>query len=137
MQIENGILKHLSTFGSEFEKYFPEITIDELDFVRNSVLFSVEKLSDESQDEFLELVNDSSARQAYCEKLLTQFWIEMKDSYSKTTEKTLRILIPYTGFSKSHHLFLNCYYIKNIFPIIMKLVHNKQYTLKFCFTTPF
>ena len=43
----------------------------------------------------MELVNVSSARQAYHEKLFTQFWIEMKDSYSKTTKKALRILIPF------------------------------------------
>ena len=46
-QIENGILKNLSTLESEFEKYFPEIINDELDFVRNLFTFSVEKLSDE------------------------------------------------------------------------------------------
>ena len=37
----------------------------------------------------------------------------------------------FTGFSKSH-LYLNCYYIKNIFSIIMKLVHNKQCSSAFC-----
>ena len=81
VQIGNGILKHLSTLESQFERYFPEITTDELDFVRNLFTFSVEKLSDECQDEFLELVNVSLAKQAYHEKLLTQFWIAMKDSY--------------------------------------------------------
>ena len=95
MQIKNGILKYLSTLESEFERYFPEITNDELDFVKNIFTFSVEKISDECYDEFLELINVSLARQAYHEKLLTQFWIEMKDSYSKTTKKALRILIPF------------------------------------------
>ena len=73
VQIENGILKHLSTLENEFERYFSEITNNELDFFRNLFTFSVEKLSDECQDEFLELVNVSLARQAYHEKLLTQF----------------------------------------------------------------
>ena len=81
VQIGNGILKHLSTLESQFERYFPEITTDELDFIRNLFTFSVEKLSDECQDEFLELVNVSLAKQAYHKKLLTQFWIAMKDSY--------------------------------------------------------
>ena len=73
VQIENGILKHLSTLENEFERYFPEVTNDELDFVKSLFTFSVEKLSYECQDEFLELVNVSLARQAYHEKLLTQF----------------------------------------------------------------
>ena len=95
VQIENGILKHLLTLENEFERYFLEITNDKLDFVRNPFTFCVEKLSDECQNKFLELVNGFLARQAYHEKLLTQFCIEMKDSYSKTTEKALHILIPY------------------------------------------
>ena len=59
VQIENGILKHFSTLESEFDRYSPKITNDKLDFVRNLFTF-VEKLSDECQDELLELVNDSS-----------------------------------------------------------------------------
>ena len=94
VQIENDILKHLSTLESKFERYFPKITNDEPDFVRNLFTFSVEKLLDVCQDESLELVNVSLAKQARHEKLLTQFWIEIKDSYLKTTEKALRILIP-------------------------------------------
>ena len=95
LQNENGIFKHFSTLESKFERYFLEITNDEFDFVRNPFTFFVEKLSDECQDKFSELINDFSARQGYHEKLLTQFWIEIKNSYSKTTEKALRILIPY------------------------------------------
>ena len=60
VQIENGILKHLSTLENEFERYFPDVTNDELDFVKNLFTFSVEKLSYECQDEFLELVSKAS-----------------------------------------------------------------------------
>ena len=52
VQIKNGILEHLSTLESDFEKYFPEITNDELDFVRSLFTFPVEKISDECQNEF-------------------------------------------------------------------------------------
>ena len=74
-----------------------QISYDELDFVRNPFTFSVEKVSDECQDKFLDLVNDSSPKQVYHEKLLTEFWIEIKNSYSKITEKALRILIPFVS----------------------------------------
>ena len=53
-QIENGILERLSTLESEFEKYFPEIANNKLDFVRNPFSFFVEKLSDDCQDKSLE-----------------------------------------------------------------------------------
>ena len=88
-------MEHLSSLESELERYFPEISYDELDFVRNPFTFSVEKVSDECQDEVLDLVNDSSAKQVYHEKLLTDFWIEMKNSHSKITETALCILIPF------------------------------------------
>ena len=90
-------MKHLSSFESEFERYFQEISYNELDFVRSPFTFSVEKVSDECQDEFSDLVNDSCAKQVYQEKLLTELWIEMKNSYSKITEKALRILIPFVS----------------------------------------
>ena len=91
--IENGlpvqtsdILEHPSSLESEFERYLPEISDDELNFVRNPFTFSIEKVSDECQDQFLDLVNASSAKQVYHKKLLTEFWIEMKNSYSKITD---------------------------------------------------
>ena len=97
VQIKSDILEHLSSLKSEFKRYFPEISDDELDFVRNPFTFSVEKVSDECQDKILDLVNDFSAKQVYCEKLLIEFWIKMKNSYSKITERALRILIPFVS----------------------------------------
>jgi len=87
--------QHFKT--NEFERYFPETSDEDLDFVRNPFKFPVEKLPDECQDKFLELIDDSSARQEHEEKLLPHFWIGMKNSYPQTTEATLRILIPFVS----------------------------------------
>ena len=95
--IKNGILEHLSALESELERYFPETTDEDLDFVRNPFKYPVEKLADDCQDKFLELINDSTAQQEYEEKLLSQFWVAMKDSYPKTREKALHILIPFVS----------------------------------------
>ena len=105
--MENGILKHLSTLESEFERYFPEITNDELDFVRNPFTFSVEKLSDKCQDKFLELFNDSSARQAYQEKLLMQFNIEIP--IRKLPKKLCTFLFLLCLHTCVRQVFLLCY----------------------------
>ena len=43
------------------------------------------------------LINDSTARQEYEEKLLSQFRVAIKDSYPKTTEKALHILISFVS----------------------------------------
>ena len=95
--IKNGILEHLSALESELERYFPKTTDEDLDFVRNPFKYLVEKLADDCQDKFLELINNSTARQEYEEKLLSQFWVAMKDSHPKTTEKALHILIPFVS----------------------------------------
>ena len=85
--VEKDIVKHLSNLQNEFDRYFPKTNDEELDFVRNSFTFPVEKLSDECQDEFLELINNSGARQEYQEKPLSHFWVGLKDSYPQTKEK--------------------------------------------------
>ena len=65
--VEKDIVKHLSTLQNEFDRYFSQTSDEELDFVRNTFTFPVKKLSDECQDVFLELINDSGARQEYQE----------------------------------------------------------------------
>ena len=109
VQIENGILKHLSTLESEFERYFPEIANDKLDFVRNPFTFSVKKLSDECQNKFLELVSAFIVRQAYHEKLLTQFCIEMKDPLQKLPKKLCTFLFLICLRTCVRQDFLLCY----------------------------
>ena len=56
--VEKHIVKHLSNLQNEFDRYFPETNDEELDFVRNPLTFPVEKLLDECQDKFLELINN-------------------------------------------------------------------------------
>ena len=61
--VEKNIVKHLLNLQNKFDRYFPETGDEELDFVRNPFTFPVEKLSGECQEEFLELINDSGAKQ--------------------------------------------------------------------------
>jgi len=142
--IRTEIVQHLTALEDEFERYFPKINGDELDLVRNPFRLQVEKIPDEYQDEFLELKTDSSAKDIFDEKSLTEFWPLMINSYPKVTEKALRALIPFvstylceSGFStllqiKSKQR--NRLDVKNnmrcalskISPRIMDLVRKKQ-----------
>ena len=63
--MENGIMEHLSALESEFERYFLEITNEDLEFVRNSFRYPVDKPAGECQDNFLEHMNDSTIQQKY------------------------------------------------------------------------
>ena len=70
---KNEILQHLTALKNELNRYFPELSDDELDLVRNPFKFPVKKVADHCQDEFLELKTDSGVRDMFDEKLITEF----------------------------------------------------------------
>lgn len=81
----------------EFETYFPEVSNDEMDMVRNPFRFSVQQLPDAFQDQFLELKNDSSAKDMYEEKEISVFWSLIDQSYQKVAELAIRTLLPFVS----------------------------------------
>ena len=95
--IQRDITAHLTALEDEFKCYFPEVTSNELDMVRNPFRFSVQRLPDVCQDEFLELKNDSTAKDAWEEKEATDFWALMQHSYPKVTEIAIRALLPFVS----------------------------------------
>ena len=99
------IWQHLSALENEFSRYFPELSDDELDLVRNSFKLSVEKVPDHCQDEFLELKTDFGVRDIFDEKSITEFWSLLFDSYPKVMEIAIRALLPFM----STYLFESCF----------------------------
>jgi len=65
--------------------------------VRNPFRAKVEKNPDEYQDEFLELKTDSSAKNIFDEKSITEFLPLMINSYPKVTEKAFHALIQFVS----------------------------------------
>ena len=141
---KNEILQHLTALENEFSRYFPELSDDELDLVRNPFKLSVEKVPDHCQDEFLELKTDSEVRDMFDEKSITEFWPLLCDSYPKVAEIAIRALLPFvstylceSGFStllqiktKQRNRLevendLRCA-ISSTLPRISKLAKNKQ-----------
>ena len=111
--VKEEITAHLESLEKEFLKYFPELTEEEAAVVRNpfSTSLDVASIPDEVQDEFLDLRNDSSARDLFNEKLLPQFWCAMYRQYPKVTLLALRVLVPFastylceSGFSTLLHI---------------------------------
>uniref|UniRef100_UPI00358E95EF SCAN domain-containing protein 3-like n=1 Tax=Myxine glutinosa TaxID=7769 RepID=UPI00358E95EF len=92
--LKDEITGHLESREKEFQRYFPDITGEEVALVRNpfSATLDVSSLPDEVQDELLDLRNDSLARDLFQEKSVTQFWCAMHQSYSKVSMLTLRVL---------------------------------------------
>uniref|UniRef100_UPI00358FBA27 zinc finger BED domain-containing protein 5-like n=1 Tax=Myxine glutinosa TaxID=7769 RepID=UPI00358FBA27 len=97
--LKDEITGHLESLEKEFQRYFPELTGEEVALVRNpfSATLDVFSLPDEVQDEFLDLRNDSPARDLFQEKSVTQFWCAMHQSYSKVSMLALRVLLPFAS----------------------------------------
>ena len=114
--LEKLILQHLKALESEFMKYFPDIDDDELGSIRNPFIMPIEKVPDSLQDEFLELKADSCARDLFNEKLITEFWLLMCDSYRKVTKKAIQGIL----------LFVSTYLCESGFSILLQIKKKKN-----------
>ncbi|KAG7173577.1 hypothetical protein Hamer_G020209 [Homarus americanus] len=70
--LKNEIIQHLKSLESELKRYFPEFEEEEGKLVRNlfSGTLDIAAIPDDIQDEFLDLRNESVARDLYGEKSL-------------------------------------------------------------------
>ncbi|XP_042230008.1 zinc finger BED domain-containing protein 5-like [Homarus americanus] len=71
--LKNEIIQHLKSLESELKRYFPEFEEEEGKLVRNPFpgTLDIAAIPDDGQDEFLDLRNESAARDLYKEKSLT------------------------------------------------------------------
>ncbi|XP_076806902.1 zinc finger BED domain-containing protein 5-like [Clavelina lepadiformis] len=112
-QIKQEISEHLQSLEKEFQNYFPDLTKEVEVFPRNpfSPMIDIATVSEELQDELLDLRNDSASREMFLEKSLTQFWCIMLRSYPKVSKEALRVIVPFaltylceSGFSALVHI---------------------------------
>ncbi|XP_045112295.1 protein FAM200B-like [Portunus trituberculatus] len=71
------VQSHLASLRMELQSYFPELSELESKLIRNPFIVNVHLLPDNMQEEFLELVNDSVAKDAFETLSLTKFWAKM------------------------------------------------------------
>lgn len=97
--LKDEIIEHLQSLEKEVERYFPELSQEQEALVRNPFCMEldVSSIPDDIQDEFLDLRNDSSARDLFKEKSMIQFWCAMYQSYSKVSMTALRVLVPFAS----------------------------------------
>jgi hypothetical protein len=77
--------------------------------VRHPLKLSVE--TDDCQDEFLEMKNDSGAREMFDETSITEFRPLMCDSYPRVAERTIHALLP----------FVSTYLFESSFSTLLKM----------------
>ena len=101
--VKSQIINNLLYLRSEFAKYFPDTTRDDLVFVRNPYLVSDSDVvnmfsgNDATQEEFIALKNYSTAEDAFKEKSLPAYWSAMLDlySYPRVPSTAIRFLMPF------------------------------------------
>ena len=96
-QLKTLIIEPLQSMEYEFEHYFPELKEEEAILARNpcSNSLDVSDILDEMQEQFIELKNDSTARDIYHEKPLSHFWCDMTESYPQISKLAFRTLLPF------------------------------------------
>ncbi|XP_045130675.1 zinc finger BED domain-containing protein 5-like [Portunus trituberculatus] len=138
------VQSHLASLRMELQSYFPELSEMESKLIRNPFIVNVHLLPDNMQEEFLELVNDSVAKDAFETLSLTKFWSKMSEIYHVVSEKVLNSLLMFPstylceqGFSTllnmktKHRSRLNVKHdlrlcLSNTAPRIEELACNKQ-----------
>ncbi|XP_068243921.1 zinc finger BED domain-containing protein 5-like [Palaemon carinicauda] len=138
------VQSHLASLRMELQSYFPELSELESKLIRNPFIVNVHLLPDNMQEEFLELVNDSVAKDAFETLSLTKFWAKMSEIYPVVSKVVLNSLLMFPstylseqGFSTllnmktKHRSRLNVEHdlrlcLSNTAPRIEKLVCNRQ-----------
>ena len=102
-ELQQEIKEHLSILQEEFRHYFHDIDANEnvqLKLARNPFRCPVDDLPDDIQEEFLELINNTAAKEDFQEQQqfsISNYWARMLSDYPKTSEFALKILIPFSS----------------------------------------
>ncbi|KAI6659533.1 Protein ZBED8-like [Oopsacas minuta] len=135
---------HLSAMRNEFQTYFPDLSDLDMKMIRNPFRCDVSSIPDRVQEEFVELVNDSIARDQFETLALTKFWCEMSLIYPNVADRAVKILLMFPSTYLCEQGFSALLLIKNKFrarlsveadlrlalsktvPRIDSLIHNMQ-----------
>ena len=92
--LKKQIITHLNDLKTEFIRYFPYIDEkrEAWKFIRNPFQCEVADVSDEVQEEFLELQFNSTAKEDFKELDLETFWVKYLPVYPLISHQALRIL---------------------------------------------
>lgn len=118
------ISEHLQLLKSNILQYFPEdnsemkwiINPFEDDYIKNipdGIL---------TKELFIDLTSDSTLKTAFKTKNITNFWLDVKQEYSKNKDKWTNTSIVHTSFTVSNPFCINISVRKYIFSLI---VHKK------------
>ena len=97
--LKKDIISHLQNWQNEFERYFLKINTSSIlmKVARNPFVCKVENVPEAIQQEFMELTNNSFAKDEFHTCNLDEFWVEMQRFYSQLGIYALNILVPFSS----------------------------------------
>ena len=104
---------HLSCLREEFQSYFPDLSEMNVTLIRNPFIVEVRSIPDEVQEEFVEFVNDSTAKDAFETLPLIKFWSKMSAYYPSVCAVSGLLMFPSTYLCEQG--FSALFFIKNRF----------------------
>ncbi|XP_065675670.1 protein FAM200A-like [Hydra vulgaris] len=90
------ILCHLDNLINEFGNYFPDVNLLSSEVIISPFSCDVKNVNEDSQEEFIELKNDTTAKDHFKITPLNNFWLKMRNSYPLCSTIALKALIPFS-----------------------------------------
>ncbi|XP_045114813.1 protein FAM200A-like [Portunus trituberculatus] len=94
--LSKEIMDHLSQLDDEFRRYFPDLSPQHAGLAKNPFLCQVDDVLEDAQEEFIELLHDSTAKNVFQSNSLSSFWCSMMES-SKISDLAVRVLLPFAS----------------------------------------
>ena len=115
--VQSEAVDHISRLINEFYRYFSgfEHNTPVIAFTRNPFKYSVEDFPEDEQaiqEEFLDLIHDSSAKGSLDDETLDKFWAMMQNTYPKVAAKPLALLTAFPSTYLCESAFLSIVTIK-------------------------
>ena len=109
------MIKHLANLCEEFSRYFPQLPTESFTLIRDPFEMNVGDAPEIFQEEFIEMLNESLAKNRYKTPPLNEFWVSLIEMYTLISESALRTLFP----------FPTTYLCQNAFSTLMTIKTQK------------
>ena len=106
---------HLSCLREEFQSYFPDLSEMNVTLIRNPFIVEVRSLPGVVQEEFVEFVNDSTAKDAFETLPLIKFCSKMSAYYPSVCTIAVSGLLMFLSTYLCEQGFSALFFIKNRF----------------------
>ncbi|XP_025192680.1 zinc finger BED domain-containing protein 5-like [Melanaphis sacchari] len=114
-EVKSEISEHLLSMAKILRKYFHQPDPNNT-WIRNPFHCDIEKienLSEQEQDELIDLVTNGEMKNIFDDKKLIDFWLIVQNDQKQLAEKPLRHLIPFCTTYRCEQAFSTYCYMKN------------------------